>query len=105
MDGVDQSVTLAKHQKSKSSASISPNRGPDIPTFVSLLKGQDNSSSGNERYSEKLKTYTGSAPYLAQTLVPDFYKSNSAMKKYMEVEAVTNKERAERQRGQEVICD
>lgn len=44
-----------------------------------LLKGQDNSSSGNEPYAEKLRTYTGSAPYLARTLVPDFYKSNSAM--------------------------
>ncbi len=45
-----------------------------------LLKGQDNISSGNEQYADKLKTYTGSAPYLAQTLVPDFYKSYSAIK-------------------------
>ncbi|TWU33457.1 hypothetical protein Q31b_57740 [Novipirellula aureliae] len=44
-----------------------------------LLKGQDNISSGNELYIDKLRTYTGSAPYLAQTLVADFYKSNSAM--------------------------
>jgi hypothetical protein len=44
-----------------------------------LLKGQDNSSSGNEIYKNKLRTYTGSAPYLAQTLVEDFYKSNAAM--------------------------
>jgi hypothetical protein len=49
-----------------------------------LLKGQDNLSSSNERYAEKLATYTGSAPYLAQTLVPDFYKSNSAMKSFIE---------------------
>jgi len=49
-----------------------------------LLKGQDNSSSGNEPYRAKLKTYTGSAPYLAQTLVPDFYKSHTAMKKFTE---------------------
>ena len=49
-----------------------------------LLKGQDNSSSGNESYTAKLTTYTGSAPFLAQTLVPDFYKSNSAMKTFME---------------------
>jgi uncharacterized protein DUF1524 len=48
-----------------------------------LLKGQDNSSSGNERYADKLRTYTGSAPYLALTLVPDFYKSNSAMKDFI----------------------
>jgi hypothetical protein len=44
-----------------------------------LLKGQDNTSSKNEPYAEKLRTYSGSAPYLAQTLLPDFYKSNSAM--------------------------
>lgn len=44
-----------------------------------LLKGPDNQSSGNECYCKKLQTYTGSAPYLAQTLVPDFYKSNAAM--------------------------
>jgi hypothetical protein len=48
-----------------------------------LLKGQDNSSSGNEPYAGKLRTYTGSAPYLAQTLVADFYKSNSAMKTFI----------------------
>jgi len=48
-----------------------------------LLKGQDNSSSGNERYANKLRTYTGSAPYLARTLVADFYKSNTAVKKFM----------------------
>ena len=48
-----------------------------------LLKGQDNSSSGNERYVEKLRTYTGSAPYFAQTLLPDFYKSNSAIKDFI----------------------
>lgn len=44
-----------------------------------LLKGQDNQSSGAENYEDKLRTYTGSAPFWAQTLVPDFYKSNSAM--------------------------
>lgn len=49
-----------------------------------LLKGQDNQSAGNEIYSEKLRTYTGSAPYLAQTLVSDYYKSNFAMSKFME---------------------
>jgi hypothetical protein len=47
-----------------------------------LLKGQDNQSSGKEPYSDKLRTYTGSAPYLAQTLVPDFYKSNVAMQTF-----------------------
>jgi hypothetical protein len=49
-----------------------------------LLKGQDNQSSNKEGYAKKLKTYSGSAPYLAQTLVPDFYKSNSAMKNFKE---------------------
>ncbi|MGV8154991.1 MAG: DUF262 domain-containing protein [Alkaliphilus sp.] len=44
-----------------------------------LLKGRDNQSSGNEKYCDKLKTYTGCAPYLAQSLVKDFYKSNSCM--------------------------
>lgn len=48
-----------------------------------LLKGQDNQSSGAESYADKLRTYTGSAPYLAQTLVADFYKSNSAMSEFM----------------------
>ena len=42
-----------------------------------------NSSSGNERYADKLRTYTGSAPYLALSLVPNFYKSNSAMKDFI----------------------
>jgi hypothetical protein len=49
-----------------------------------LLKGQDNQSSGNERYTKKLKTYTGSAAYWAQTLVPDFYKSNSALDAFVQ---------------------
>ena len=49
-----------------------------------LLKGQDNQSSQAERYAEKLRTYAGSAPYLAQTLVPDFYKSNSAIKSFVQ---------------------
>jgi len=49
-----------------------------------LLKGQDNSSSGNEFYAEKLKTYTASAPCLARTLVPEFYKANAAMKTFIQ---------------------
>jgi hypothetical protein len=49
-----------------------------------LLKGKDNISSNNEMYAHKLRTYTGSAPYLAQALVEDFYKSNSAMKEFQE---------------------
>jgi len=49
-----------------------------------LLKGRDNSSSGAEPYADKLKTYTGNAPYLAQTLVPNFYKSHSAMRDFIQ---------------------
>jgi len=49
-----------------------------------LLWGQDNQSSGKEPYKDKLRTYTGNAPYLAQTLVPDFYKSNSAMDTFIQ---------------------
>lgn len=48
-----------------------------------LMKGLDNQSSGNELYEDKLKTYTGSAPYLAQTLVEDFYKSNACMRDFV----------------------
>ena len=40
-----------------------------------LLQGPDNISSGKELYRDKLRTYTGSTPLLAQTLAPDFYKS------------------------------
>jgi len=49
-----------------------------------LLRGQDNQSSGKETYVNKLRTYTGSAPYLAQTLVPDFYKANVAMQTFIQ---------------------
>jgi hypothetical protein len=49
-----------------------------------LLKGQDNQSSGNEIYEDKLRTYTGSASYQAQILVEDFYKSNTAMKNFIQ---------------------
>ncbi len=49
-----------------------------------LLKGQDNMSSSNELYADKLRTYTGSAPYLAQSLVADFYKSNTAMQTFLQ---------------------
>lgn len=48
-----------------------------------LLKGKDNISSSDEKYADKLRTYTGSAPYLARTLVTDFYKSNSAIKEFI----------------------
>lgn len=53
-----------------------------------LLKGPDNSSSGNERYVDKLRTYDGATTYLAQTLVPDFYKSNSSMKRFVEESSI-----------------
>jgi uncharacterized protein with ParB-like and HNH nuclease domain len=40
-----------------------------------MLKGRDNQSSGNETYSEKLKTYSGTLIW-NQTLRSDFYHSN-----------------------------
>lgn len=49
-----------------------------------LLKGQDNISSNNELFADKIRTYAGSAPYLAQTLVGDFYKSNTAMRAFIQ---------------------
>lgn len=45
-----------------------------------LLKGQDNQSSGNELYPEKLKTYVGNGTLFAQTLLPDFQHSNIGFK-------------------------
>ncbi len=38
-----------------------------------LLKGKDNQSSGNELYSEKLKTYNVTGTYYARTLLDDMY--------------------------------
>jgi hypothetical protein len=35
-------------------------------------------------YADKLKSYTGSAPHFAQTLVEDFYKSNAAMAHFIQ---------------------
>lgn len=40
-----------------------------------LLKGLDNISSGNEEYSDKLKTYSH-GPVWGHTLCDDFYNSN-----------------------------
>jgi len=48
-----------------------------------LLKGRDNISSSNECYADKIRTYTGSAPYLAQTLVPDFYTKHAAFRDFI----------------------
>lgn len=47
-----------------------------------LLKGRDNQSSGNETYSEKLKTYSGTLLW-NQTLCPDFYHSNKDFEDFM----------------------
>jgi hypothetical protein len=47
-----------------------------------LLKGVDNSSSGNESYANKLRTYIGKAPYWSQALAADFYKSHAAIKDF-----------------------
>ena len=44
---------------------------------LTLLKGKDNLSSGNEPYSKKLETYSGKANLVwAQSLRDDFYHSN-----------------------------
>ncbi|RXG63598.1 DUF1524 domain-containing protein, partial [Candidatus Atribacteria bacterium 1244-E10-H5-B2] len=44
---------------------------------LTLLKGKDNLSSGNEAYSKKLKTYSGKANLVwTQSLRDDFYHSN-----------------------------
>lgn len=47
-----------------------------------LLKGRDNQSSGNETYSEKLKTYSGTLLW-NQTLCTDFYHSNKDFEDFM----------------------
>jgi hypothetical protein len=47
-----------------------------------LLKGPDNQSSGNECYSDKLKTYAH-GPILSATLTEDFYHSNVGFAKLM----------------------
>jgi len=45
---------------------------------LTLLKGRDNLSSGNEAYSKKLETYSGKANLVwTQSLRDDFYHSNS----------------------------
>ena len=45
-----------------------------------LLRGVDNQAAGNEKYALKLKTYGATAPLLARSLTPDFYKANTALK-------------------------
>lgn len=47
-----------------------------------LLKGPDNQSSGNELYSEKLKTYVGNGTLFAQTLLSDFQHSNIGFRSF-----------------------
>ena len=51
-----------------------------------LLKGRDNQSSGDELYSEKLKTYNVSGTYYAKTLLKDMYHKKVAFKEYIEKE-------------------
>lgn len=46
-----------------------------------LLKGRDNISSGNESYSDKLKTYSHGTKW-AQTLCSDFYNANPDFKDF-----------------------
>lgn len=77
----DESKTLFKDSKGKTDEALFENERNRFGGLL-LLKGRDNISSSNEVYSDKLRTYTGNALYLAQTLVEDFYKSNSAMKDF-----------------------
>ena len=54
-----------------------------------LLKGKDNQSSGNELYSEKLKTYVGNGTLFAQTLRPEFSHSNIGFKSLCQKKGLT----------------
>lgn len=47
-----------------------------------LLRGADNQSSGNEVYTDKLKTYSGNGTLFAQTLTDSFEHSNPEFKKF-----------------------
>ena len=47
-----------------------------------LLKGKDNQSSGNELYSQKLKTYVGNGTLFAQTLLPSFEHNNKGFQRF-----------------------
>ena len=51
-----------------------------------LLKGPVNESSNNELYQDKLRTYSGSGYWFAETLTENFYKSNPEFKKFIERE-------------------
>ena len=48
-----------------------------------LLKGKDNQSSGDELYSEKLKTYNVIGTFYARTLLPDMYHKKVTFAKYI----------------------
>lgn len=49
---------------------------------LTLLKGPDNQSSGNESYEDKLKTYINVGSLWAKTLVPGFEHSNTGYKNF-----------------------
>ncbi|MBL0052915.1 MAG: DUF1524 domain-containing protein [Bacteroidetes bacterium] len=48
-----------------------------------LLKGKDNQSSGDELYSEKLKTYNVVGTFYARTLLPDMYHKKVTFAKFI----------------------
>ncbi|MFK5914138.1 MAG: DUF262 domain-containing protein [Woeseiaceae bacterium] len=48
-----------------------------------LLKGKDNQSSGNESYTQKLKTYNVTGTYYARTLLKDMYHKKVAFNEYI----------------------
>ena len=47
-----------------------------------MLKGKENLSSGNEKFSDKLKTYSGSLLW-NETLRDDLYHGNPAFRDFM----------------------
>ena len=56
-----------------------------------LLKGPDNQSSGNETYSDKLKTYHNVGSLWAKTLVPEFDHSNTGFNSFCQDKGITFK--------------
>ena len=48
-----------------------------------MLKGKNNQSSGDELYTEKLKTYNVIGTYYARTLLPDMYHKKVTFNKFI----------------------
>lgn len=56
-----------------------------------IFKGKDNSSSSNEPFEEKLKTYDNSSILLAESLCKNFYKSNKDFADFIKSEKLNFK--------------